>query len=305
MYKNIVIAISLLSGLSVLSKEKIVYGEDNRVEFHEASVKLQTIAKSVGGMIFKDGSISVGTDKTMLNPKSLGTKMNLCEGEKFRDQPSSVSCTFFLVSKNIVVTAGHCMQGKDACADVSFLFDYKISSKDKRADVLVDNKNIYKCKKIISSKLESVNKKATFDYALVELDRDVTDRAPLKYRYQGRTDMNAFEDLKVDTPLTVIGHPSGLPLKIADGSKVVEITNKNYFLADLDTFGGNSGSPVFNSVTNEVVGILVRGQTDYVKDKLNKCTKVNTVLTREELKTKNPEKGEAVSNIFQIAELYK
>ena len=305
MYKNIAFALSLLFVVSVLSKEKIVYGDDNRVEFHEASAKLQNIAKSVGGMIFKDGSISVGTDKTMLNPKSLGSKMNLCKGERFSEQASSVSCTFFLVAKNIVATAGHCMHGKNTCAEVSFLFDYKITSKDKKADILVDNKNIYKCKRVISSKLESVNKKPTFDYALVELDRDVTDREPLKYRYQGRTDIDAFEDMKVNTPLTVIGHPSGLPLKIADGSKVVEVTNKNYFLADLDTFGGNSGSPVFNSITNEVVGILVRGQTDYVKDKLNKCTKVNTVASREELKTKNPEKGEAVSNIFQIAELYQ
>jgi len=35
-------------------------------------------------------------------------------------------------------------------------------------------------------------------------------------------------------------------------------------VANLDTFGGNSGSAVFNAETGEVEGILVRGENDYV-----------------------------------------
>ena len=37
----------------------------------------------------------------------------------------------------------------------------------------------------------------------------------------------------------------------------------SYFVSNLDTYGGNSGSAVFNSATNEVVGILVRGDADF------------------------------------------
>jgi hypothetical protein len=36
-----------------------------------------------------------------------------------------------------------------------------------------------------------------------------------------------------------------------------------FFVANLDTYGGNSGSPVFNSNTREVEGVLVRGETDF------------------------------------------
>lgn len=34
-------------------------------------------------------------------------------------------------------------------------------------------------------------------------------------------------------------------------------------MANLDTYGGNSGSAVFNDRTGEVEGILVRGEVDY------------------------------------------
>ena len=37
-------------------------------------------------------------------------------------------------------------------------------------------------------------------------------------------------------------------------------------MANLDTYGGNSGSPVFNAQNNKVEGILVRGETDFVSN---------------------------------------
>ena len=37
---------------------------------------------------------------------------------------------------------------------------------------------------------------------------------------------------------------------------------RRYFVANLDTFAGNSGSPVFNP-SYEVVGVLSRGAADY------------------------------------------
>ncbi len=63
--------------------------------------------------------------------------------------------------------------------------------------------------------------------------------------------------------LVVIGRPSGLPTKVADGAQVRSV-NDVFLVANLDTYGGNSGSAVFNAVTGVVEGILVRGDTDYV-----------------------------------------
>ena len=62
----------------------------------------------------------------------------------------------------------------------------------------------------------------------------------------------------------MIGHPCGLPQKFADGATVRDNTPKAFFVANLDTYGGNSGSPVFNSSNQAVEGILVRGENDFV-----------------------------------------
>ncbi len=72
----------------------------------------------------------------------------------------------------------------------------------------------------------------------------------------------------------MLGHPWGLPLKIAGGGKVVKNEHSEsrfFFEAMLDTFSGNSGSPVLNEATLEVEGILVVGFGEY-EDGVNPLT---------------------------------
>ena len=94
------------------------------------------------------------------------------------------------------------------------------------------------------------------DWALIRLDRKVTGHEPLKY--------DTSDSVKNGDPLVVIGHPAGLPTKVAGGATVRDASPKGYFVANLDTYGGNSGSAVFNAKTGVIVGILVRGENDYV-----------------------------------------
>ena len=70
--------------------------------------------------------------------------------------------------------------------------------------------------------------------------------------------------------MVVIGHPTGIPTKISDGAKVRMLATK-YFVANLDTYGGNSGSAVLNAQSGEVEGILVRGENDYVPAEGRDC----------------------------------
>ncbi|MCP4504357.1 MAG: S46 family peptidase [Deltaproteobacteria bacterium] len=56
---------------------------------------------------------------------------------------------------------------------------------------------------------------------------------------------------------------SGIPAKLDDGGRIVATRGlRDYFHATTDSFGGNSGSGVFNA-DGEVLGILVRGEPDY------------------------------------------
>ena len=95
------------------------------------------------------------------------------------------------------------------------------------------------------------------DWALVQLDRPVLNHPSVRIRRRGK--------ISEKSAVHVIGHPSGLPKKYAGNAAVRENDERRYFKANLDTYGGNSGSPVFNSTTHEVEGILVRGETDFVQ----------------------------------------
>ena len=125
--------------------------------------------------------------------------------------------------------------------------------------------NIYGCAEVIEQKLDPITKE---DYALIRLNRKVSDRAPLEFRKTG--EIENFESL------VIIGHPLGLPTKIADNSNVRTNDNEFYFVANLDSFGGNSGSAVFNANTGMVEGVLVRGENDFNYDLENGCYRINT-----------------------------
>lgn len=258
-------ALTLLSVPSMASVQssQIVYGVDNRVEIFETDKTIQSLASSTAAMIQSHRLMQLG-DYIFLPPTSLSDTMNVCPSERFADQPAPAMCTGFLVGPDLLVTAGHCVLNDEVCSDRSWVFDFAVNESTGRADVLVDKNKVYNCKKVIESKLNMVDFE---DYSLIQLDRVVEGRTPLKYRSENSID--SFADI------FVIGHPSGLPSKHAGGASVVWNFSKHYFKTDLDTFGGNSGSAVFNEATNVVEGILVRGVKDYVRE--NGCFVVNNV----------------------------
>ncbi len=56
--------------------------------------------------------------------------------------------------------------------------------------------------------------------------------------------------------------------------------NDPWLIANLDTYGGNSGSAVFNA-DGLVEDILVRGARDYVLDVVNGCFRSNRIANLE------------------------
>jgi hypothetical protein len=155
---------------------------------------------------------------------------------------------------------------------------------EKKIEYSVPSSSVYKCSKIIQ---QDLSRSTMNDFALIQLDREVNDRTPLEYRKEGQVEL--------EDSLVVIGHPSGLPTKIADGAWVRTNDNPYYFVTNLDTFGGNSGSAVFNTETGVVEGILVRGERDYEWD--SRGCRVPKVCDENECR------GEDVTRITVISEL--
>lgn len=280
---TLVLATSVFAGSSQI---KVIYGDDNRLDVIDSTNSLFIeLALSTAAMIPNRliSSSSENNGEIEIVGKSLEDAMRVCSEERFASQPTAARCSGFLVGEDLLVTAGHCVKSISDCTNNSWVFDYKITNADDTS-VTVLKDNVVGCKEIISQKLERGNGD---DYALIRLDRKVLDRRILETRKYGK--------VSVGDAIVVIGHPSGLPTKISDGSNVRSLTSK-YFQADLDTYGGNSGSAVFNATTGVVEGILVRGETDYIRAPGRTCRISNRI-------SQSGGRGEDVTYITNIKEL--
>ncbi|MBF0363490.1 MAG: trypsin-like peptidase domain-containing protein [Oligoflexia bacterium] len=275
------------------SDGKVVYGDDNRVDFSAANPTYKLLSKSTAAMIEKTRLVSndFGLTYTIVQGEEDLTKM-LCEGERFKDQPTAALCSGFLVAPDIIITAGHCYMDKDQCNNSQWVFDYNDESlvtNDKgEKSYKIKSKDVYSCKEVIAQKLDPADSKTLMDYSVIRLDRKVEDRTPLTFRKEGKIADNA--------DLVLIGYPSGLPLKIADSAKVRKNDSDNYFVANTDSFQGNSGSAVLDAKTGTIEGILVRGEADYDFDMEKFCYKVKKCESDDC-------RGEDVTRITVVSEI--
>ena len=231
---------------STALKARVIYGDDDRLDLYQ--VKDQALKKLADGTValMKKSNLSRNGNGFDLPVNTFKQSYGLCDSERFGEQPTAAFCSGFLVDDETIVTAGHCIDSSD-CNDTVFVFNYGIQVSGVMP-YQAREEDVYSCKKVIHSQASSA------DYAVIKLDRKVLNHTPVMLRRQG------VPAAGVD--LTVIGHPVGLPTKVAGGAQVRSV-NADYMIASLDTYGGNSGSAVFNSKTLEVEGILVRGEYDF------------------------------------------
>lgn len=271
--KTLVLALTAamsLSAMAGVTRTRVVYGEDNRKDLYESMNPLYKIlANSTAGMV-SNTALKKDSNGNFSVPRqtSLEDGMNLCPSEKFSQQPLLANCSGFLVGDDILVSAGHCFKGhaEGSCQTHSWVFGLEMESSNNINLDSISKDNVYRCKKVIKAVLNNNE-----DFAVIQLDRKVVNRNPLKYRTQGKVS-NSSE-------LVVIGHPTMMPLKVSDGGTVLANSNPYQFTTSLDTFQGNSGSAVFDSRTGKLEGILVSGKTDYIpSDDKNpeSCIVVNT-----------------------------
>jgi V8-like Glu-specific endopeptidase len=307
MKKIYALAIAAMSISSAYAEVKVVYGQDNREDVYSSKNKAAHVllAKSTAAMVDKRMFVKgAAADTYDINPRyvqSMEELENVCPTERFSQQPLLATCSGFLVSPDTLVTAGHCyaMEGTPEanCKANAWVFDLEMKSADADPTKGISLSNVYLCKSVAAVQLNNFS-----DYAVIKLDRPVVGRAPLKFRTSGK--------VADKTNLLVIGHPSGLPLKLADGGKVLSNTDANKYVTSLDTFHGNSGSAVFDSNTGLVEGILIQGKTDYVPSIrsnpkscliVNKCDDQGNSCSLKPTAANPETPGEVVMRIEKVA----
>lgn len=238
-----------------------IYGRDDR-EFitDKSDKKLQELSKSIGLIISAD-HLDIRMFRTSIEAFSLQETLNMCVSERFVTSPALPACTGFLVAPNIMASAGHCFQTEDDCANKKIIFDVDVSKQSKKGYNISSN-NVFSCSKIISTGFDP-SRPDLQDYSLIELDRAPKRRLPLK--------LNLTKKIANKAKVFMIGHPFGMPLMLSREGSVFKNSDEVQFAVNLDSFEGNSGSPVFNAETFEVEGILVNGQEDLVQDPKIEC----------------------------------
>ena len=258
-------ALLILPALS-FSAGKSIYGDDNRQDFFQMASDMKTLSNSVvsfwqAGQV---NALGAGYKLTTLKygERDFGGGKKLCPGEKFAEQPIGAFCSGSLVGEDLVITAGHCVTSEEQCKNTKLVFGYGVMENGAEAVTTVPAGSVYTCSSIVKRFLAGepgsdnpAGQNLGPDYALIKLDRKVTGHKPLA--------VNRGTSLKNGDGVFVIGHPVGLPVKLAGDAKVRDFSKIGYFTTDLDTFCGNSGSPVFNASTKKIEGILVRGDGDF------------------------------------------
>ena len=230
-----------------INYERGIWGEDNRMDYYKITDdQIKKNANCVVAICMSDNLIDTKNGFSTLKVRNYGKIFNLCTCEPFYHQPIAAGrlCTGFLVKEDVVATAGHCACKKKV-TDLRFVFGYKMSNPSTPVTE-IPKQNIYNGVRIVCRVLNPNNGS---DWALVKLDRKVVSQTIAKL---------SKKDILCDKSVYIIGYPLGLPLKYSPGSSVGDI-REACFSADLNVYCGSSGSPVFDSETHEVIGIVVRG----------------------------------------------
>lgn len=250
-------------------QSKPIYGCDDRKDLYDPRVTDQQkrAAQATAVLVHsKDLSESAGrfnlpsTGAGLCSPQQAVAAQSAVP-ERFWDQPSPGFCSGFKVGPRLMATAGHCIKNAAECRDTSFVFGFQMSARDSRPAESIAKENVYRCVAMVGGSYSPDADSATSDWRVVRVDRLIN--APTVTIRTAAT----RPPLAVSTAVTVIGYPIGLPVKIADNANVRSI-QKATFVANLDTYGGNSGSVVFNTdklAHGELAaeGILIAGAPDF------------------------------------------
>lgn len=232
--------------------QKAIYGSfDNEFISMKAPQKIREMATGITYLVDNILVSHKSATESVIYGQTLRERDNLCSDQKFSENLTAGFCTGFLVGKDIIVTAGHCVNEETKCKSTSFVFGVNSAKEDSYQFKVLRN-NIYSCKRVLTS----FHKKGTpYDYAIIQLDREVK----FRHVFVLGDDTKVTEKSKV----AMLGHPSGLALTYSAPAPVTQTWDYDIFRTTLDSFSGNSGSPVFDLATEKVMGILTGGQNDF------------------------------------------
>lgn len=281
--ENYIFIILLLLPISIYSQHKsstyskVIYDKDDRLDYvsylplfffkntnhsflitkkYQVSSELQNLGLGTALLVFGDHVLVDNGDNTFTATatSTASNFWNYCPTERFANQPilsnANRFCGAFLLSiiPPWVGTASHCIQNVNL-DDGLVIFNYDVISTGLTTVTFTANE-VYRIKRIVVSGSPTGGME---DYAILELDKNVAGFSPYSL---------ISDEVSVGDNLILVGYPNGLPKKFDSGGEVVFV-NSSLIGGTVDSFGGNDGSPVFDS-NGALVGFVVGGSRDFV-----------------------------------------
>ena len=225
---------------------------DSRIEIAQLQadnswqLAIRQVSESVGMIIEKEQLVKISESTYQLNAVvTLGNRYNLCDGEAFANQLVVGVGTAFIIDRDIMVTAAHVFQRP--LKDYAVVFGYRVINSLGTAETGIPASDVY-----FPINLQQENNE--LDVVRFQTDREFS-RPVLQWEQS--------KALSEGTEIYMLGYPMGLPEKLAINADITDNSFHYYFYTSLDSFQGNSGSPIFNYETHKVIGVLVSGMTDY------------------------------------------
>lgn len=225
---------------------------DSRIEIaqlspnNEEHVNIRKISESVAMVIERKNLNKISENTYQLNTaNTLGKQFNLCQGEAFSEQIVVGTGTAFVVGENKIMTASHVLQSP--LKDYAVIFGYRVLNTFGTSESSISADDVYFLSEIIKNDPD-------LDITIFKTDRPI--KRPILASEKSSL-------LKKGNEIYMLGYPMGLPQKIAINATISDESNYQFFYTTLDSFQGNSGSPVFNLKTHKLIGILVSGMIDY------------------------------------------
>jgi hypothetical protein len=237
----------------------------------------------VGGDAFVGGEAAVrrtAPDRDLqLEYQVYGSFNALCRSERFWEQPvvlerragtfDAFGFSGYLVGPTTVLTCRHAWEW--VAPEPQFaVFDYAVDAGRHLATEIPASRAFPIRAKPRAVAPDGARGPAA-DWLLLELERPVT--------HLGSVPPPAVKPARSGRPVYALGHPRGLPLKLVDAAHVLAVQPAT-FRTDLDTFVGNSGSPVFDGLSHALVGIVLasqKGEGDFEAAPALGCYVVNRI----------------------------
>lgn len=241
------------------SSFKTIYGTDKRVLISNAPVEVQKYAPAIALLSHKFKIAQ--SDSTQISIKSLvfGNVLQICQQERFREHLMLGDCSGFAINKNQIVTARHCIPDQKSCDDRVIIFGHQRPINNEFSP-----DQVFECKRIDASLEKNLG-----DLVLVTLNKPLPHEVPLKLP---RADSN-WPPVGLDLSFNafVLGHPFGLSMIAAPLKSQFKHQTDISFGAQADVSQGASGSPLINTQSGEILGVLTGGDFDLKWNESQAC----------------------------------